>query len=424
VGYHWNSNALCYLNIGRAMAAEMHKLEKPRLPSRMAAHGSADGVVLNWQLGSEKPKGIEILRNGNSLGAALKPDQTTYTDTAALPGANSYELVLDLPSAKQKLSASCDTSATGLKGYRSLQGVVLSWEARGKYDGFRITRDGKVIADDLAGDTRGFEDKTAPDKGKVSYAVEPTSGKVNPATRVVNLGTTDSGGAIIYEPFDYPANAGEPQGLLGKGGAIGTKGVYTYLSDKNTDRAAVTIAGGLGFGGLPVTGNRGSTGRWCAPTAIEIDGSLAKAGLLEDGATLWMSYVFLTSSEYEHRTGGGTVTLRSEDMKEGLGFNAAGQYETVVVVDGKKQARRITASRPNTPMLVVARITWGKDGADDSFVPFQVGPDLKLPAKEGRHSVPFNIDQSKLSRLVLEGEGQFDEIRVGPTYESVIGGGK
>jgi hypothetical protein len=38
-------------------------------------------------------------------------------------------------------------------------------------------------------------------------------------------------------------------------------------------------------------------------------------------------------------------------------------------------------------------------------------------------SVPFNIDQAKLSRLVLSGEGQFDEIRLGPTFESVVGGG-
>ena len=50
--------------------------------------------------------------------------------------------------------------------------------------------------------------------------------------------------------------------------------------------------------------------------------------------------------------------------------------------------------------------------------------DLKMPEKEGRHSVPFNIDQTKLSRLVLSGEGQFDEIRVGPTFESVIGQAK
>jgi len=71
----------------------------------------------------------------------------------------------------------------------------------------------------------------------------------------------------------------------------------------------------------------------------------------------------------------------------------------------------------------VGRIVWGKDGEDDTFVPFHVGPDLKQPEKPGRASAPFNIDQAKLRLLVLQGEGQYDEIRVGPTYESVVGGG-
>lgn len=73
---------------------------------------------------------------------------------------------------------------------------------------------------------------------------------------------------------------------------------------------------------------------------------------------------------------------------------------------------------------MVGRIIRGKDGGIDSFVPFHVGPGLKLPGKEGRASVPFNIDQTKINRLVLGGEGQFDEVRVGATYESVVGGGK
>jgi hypothetical protein len=332
--------------------------------------------------------------------------------------------VIKLPSGEKKFSASCDTSVTRLTAYRSLEGVMLQWEARGKYEGFRISRAGEVIAADLPGKARSFEDKQAPAKGKVTYAIQPTHGEVTPATHIVNLGPAGSGGALVYEPFDYPGSADEPQSLVGQGGALGTKGVYAYMSDQKLDRVPATLAGGLEFGALPVTGNRGSTHRWSADGVIELDDSLRKAGLLEDGATLWMSYVFIASREHEHRQGGGTVTLRSEDLKEGVGFKAGGQYETVVVLDGKVQPRRITGSRPNTPTLVVGRIIWGKDGANDSFVPFQVGPDLKLPEKEGRASVPFNIDQTRLSRLVLSGEGQFDEIRVGATFESVVGGGQ
>lgn len=425
VGYHWNNHARSYVNIGRAMAAEMHKLDTPKLPSRLVAHGSDRGVVLNWQLGSEKPTSIGILRNGESLGVALSPSTTTYTDAAALPGANRYEVVLDLPSSgRRKLSAACDTSVAELTAYRSLEGVMLNWVATGNYEGFRVTRDGKVIAEDIAPDARSFEDRRAPAKGKVTYAIQPTSGKVTPASHVLNLGPPESGGALVYEPFDYPASAGEPQSMVGKGGALGTKGDYHYLSDTKLERAPATLAGGLRFGDLPVTGNHGSTHRWNADAFIELDDSLRKAGLLEDGATLWMSYVFLASQEFTHRQGGGIVTLRSGDMKEGVGFQAGGrQYETAVVLDGQVQPRRITGTRPNTPILVVGRITWGQGGEDDTFVPYQVGPDLELPEDHGRASVPFNIDQGKISRLVLGGEGQFDEIRVGPTYASVVGGG-
>ena len=254
---------------------------------------------------------------------------------------------------------------------------------------------------------------------------------MTPATLVVNLGPADSGGALVYEPFDYPASPDEPQYLTGKGGAIGTKGSYVYMSGDKLERAPAALAKGLSYGELPVTGNRGSTNRWSADTYIGLDDSLQKAGLLEDGATLWISYVFAAGPEihgqkHDHRNGGGMVTLRTEDMKEGIGFKAhSRQFETAVVRGGKLKAVRITGTRQNTPILVVARIIWGKDGENDSFVPFpNIGPDLKLPEKEGREFGPFNIDQSKLSRLVLSGEGQFDEIRVGATYESVVGGGK
>ena len=99
------------------------------------------------------------------------------------------------------------------------------------------------------------------------------------------------------------------------------------------------------------------------------------------------------------------------------------EYQTAVVVNGQLMGRRITSSKLETPTLVVGKIVWGKDGENDSFVPYTPGHDLKQPEEHGRPSVPFNIDQAKLSLLVLQGEGQFDEIRVGPTYESVIGGG-
>lgn len=240
----------------------------------------------------------------------------------------------------------------------------------------------------------------------------------------VNLGPIDPGEALVYEPFDYPADPEKPQSILDVKGPVGTKGAYFNLKGGKPDRAPAAVAGGLSYGELPVTGNRCASHRWGSGCAIELDDSLGRAGLLEDGATLWMSYVFRCSSQYSHYQGGGTVALCTRDLKEGVGLMADNrEFRTVVVVDGKQEAVRIASSPHETPTLVVGRIVWGSNGGNDSFVPFTPGYDLKQPEKHGRAARPFDIDQSRLSLLVIRGEGQFDEIRVGPTYESVVGGG-
>jgi hypothetical protein len=423
-GYHWNNNARSYMNIGMSMADEMRKLVEPALPARLAAYGSPVGVQLTWQLGTEPAKSIKLLRNGTEIDAKLAATHTTFVDTTALPGKTSYELIIEMQSSPvQTFRAACDTSISELTAYRGMSGVMLSWQAKGRYDAFRISRDGKVIADPIAGAHRSYLDEQAPPKGKVSYIIEPTTGTSTPATLMLNLGPADPGDALIYEPFDYPADPGEPNRLVGKSGAAGTQGEYYYLSDTAPDRAPAAIADGLSYGALPVTGNRAAGHRWSAGCAIALDDSLKKAGLLEDGATLWMSYVLKNIGEFEHRSGPGGFSLRSQDLKEGVGFKASGrQYETAVVIDGKVHGVRVTGVRGDS-ILVVGKITWGKDGADDTFVPYAPGFDLKQPEKYGRAAKPFNIDQTKLSLLVIQQEGNLDEIRIGPTYQSVVGRG-
>ena len=69
-------------------------------------------------------------------------------------------------------------------------------------------------------------------------------------------------------------------------------------------------------------------------------------------------------------------------------------------------------------------MVWGRDGEPDQWTPYFVPEDLKLPEKHGRiFTEPFNIDQSKLSHLVLKGgdASNMDEILIGPTFQSVVG---
>jgi alpha-galactosidase len=420
VGYHWNSSARSYFNIGRAIATEMQKLKEPAPPARLAASAKADGVRLNWQLGSETPKSVTLRRNGKCLDIDLKPTQTEWMDTGVLPGLNEYELIINMPSGEQKLTAACDTSATNLTGYRSLNGVTLRWQGLGKYDGFIVKRDGKVIADALAADARSFEDKSAPTTDEVTYSVEPTTGKVTPATLTMNLAGGVAGGALVYEPFDYPADADEPQSLLGRSGAVGTKGDYVTL-DETPKHLPMIAVGGLSHGDLPVAGNSAHGHHWSKGCAIELDGGLKKAGLLDDGAEMWIGFLFHT-----HQRGKGIdVSLQSADAKEAIGFNHKGVTESYVYENGQEKKRLfVKGMKPNTTYLFVAKMVWGKDGEPDQWIPYFVPDDLKLPEKHGRlFTEPFNIDQNKLTRLVLKGgdASNVDEIRIGPTFESVVG---
>lgn len=420
VGYHWNNNARSYTNIGIAMAAEMRKLTRPRSPSRLRAHGSEQGVRLLWQLGTETPEDIEILRNGESVGARLSPTQTTFTDPAALPGANRYELILNMPTGKVKFTASCDTSPSSLEGHRSLDGVMLSWKARGNYEGFRILRDGKVIADAVSADARSFEDKDAPASGKLTYSIEPTTGKATPVELTLNLGPVDPGDALVYEPFDYPTSAEEPQSLLGKTAAPGTAGEYLSLEDKPGHPPRI-IAGGLSHGALPVAGNCAQANQGAA---IDLDDGIKKAGLLEDGATVWVSFLYRI---HQTRGQGARLSLQSADGTEAIGFDHKGVTNTFIIHGGAEKRRLLVKGvRPATTYHLACKITWGRDGEPDQLLPYHVQKDLKLPEKPGRvFTEPFDIDQSKLGRLVLEGgtASDVDEIRIGPSFESVVGGG-
>ncbi len=424
VGYHWNNNARSYTNIGIAMAGEMPKLNRPESPARFRVHGSEKGVQLLWQLGTDMPHKVVITRNGKPILPGPKPTQTSFVDTEALPGKNEYSIVFDMKNSENlSMTASVDTSATGLDGYRSLEGVMLNWDARGKYEAFRISRDGKVIADAVPADARSFEDKTAPAKGVVSYSVQPTTGKVTPATLKVNLGPANAGGALVYEPFDYSASADEPQSLLGNSGAIGTTGPWVTMDEKAKHLPKI-VAGGLSLGTLPTAGNSGHSHHWSKGCAIELDDSLAKAGLLKDGAEMWISFLF-----YTHKSGNGAnISLQSADAKEAIGFTHKGVTESYVFENGKEKKRLfVKGMRTAQTYLFVAKMVWGKDGQPDQWIPYFVDDTLKLPEKHGRiFTEPFNIDQSKLSRLVLRGgdASDVDEIRVGPTFESVTGQAK
>lgn len=146
--------------------------------------------------------------------------------------------------------------------------------------------------------------------------------------------------------------------------------------------------------------------------------------LLEGGATMWVGFLV-----HLHGKGkGARISLQSADGNQGIGFVHNGTISSFAIQDGTRKDRLfVKGVTPDTTYLFVAKMIWGKDGQPDQWIPYFVPKDLKLPEKPGRiFTEPFNIDQSKLSRLVLDGgeASDVDEIRVGPTFESVVGRAK
>ncbi|MFT5905279.1 MAG: hypothetical protein ACI9E1_000875 [Cryomorphaceae bacterium] len=200
-------------------------------------------------------------------------------------------------------------------------------------------------------------------------------------------------------------------------------GAYVTMDEKAKHLPTI-VAGGLSHGAVPVSGNSYQGHGWSKGCAIELDGSLAKAGLLKDGAEMWISFLFHTQ-----KGGGGIrVSLQSADGKEGIGFLYSRSSDTFILHGGKEKKNLfVKGMLPDTTYLFAAKMIWGKDGQPDQWIPYFVKDDLRLPEKHGRtFKDPINIDQSKLSRLVLQGGAgtPLDEIRVGPTFESVIGAAK
>ena len=117
-----------------------------------------------------------------------------------------------------------------------------------------------------------------------SYTVQArdTSANLNESAEsspesATTLAALESGGALIYEPFDYSS------------GALQT--CQTGRRFQTGDNLVVQ-ASGLSYGTLPVSGAHiAPTGGSAGYTLNSVATTLAGAGLLDDGATLWMSVV-------------------------------------------------------------------------------------------------------------------------------------
>ena len=232
----------------------------------------------------------------------------------------------------------------------------------------------------------------------------------------------------VYEPFDYPLGPlhqlpTNAIGLLGKWNAVSNQ--YTMTSNSLTYTA------------FPFMGNKLESPRWGRTfrTTCDLNSDVMRRDeILKDGHELWFSF-YLGYSKANRTNGVLDLGLMSKEdsTKASVGMRVKrGLLHAVVnneAGDSKMTGRRSAIQMPDDdPHLIVGKVIWGKSpDAEDSVEIYRVmnikkiGPvKLKTPISVQKGQ----LDQSHLDTLYIQYSERFmiDEIRVGPSYESVLMG--
>jgi hypothetical protein len=251
----------------------------------------------------------------------------------------------------------------------------------------------------------------------------------------VALGTSASlhAAATVYEPFDQTAGALNGQASSG----VGLTG--NWSDDQTVD---VVTPGTMSYGNLQnaggqaVLGNGNSTDAWVTTST-----TLGNANLLEDGATLWFSYMFEAGSG-----GGGNqwagFAFGTERLDASFsGANMINSGNGIGLTSRDKTLRASTwtgggnANQEGTltfggldpypvSTLVVGKIEWGTGGADEMFTLYSVDPSDLGTLGTGVTASMSDVTQSAFDTISFTkrnsgGTATYDEIRFGATLADV-----
>jgi autotransporter-associated beta strand protein len=268
----------------------------------------------------------------------------------------------------------------------------------------------------------------------ITYQVQDSEGQMAGATVNITVNTAAPVGLAVYEPFDTPS-VGNLTGTAGSG-SIGFSGSWS------TGVSITTEATSLNYGNVPVKGNKVRSVSTNSPGGSRriSTSALAGRGLLDDGATVWMS-MMLQGTAYPE-TGRISIALANNGFTydpnipndgsqpgSGLGVTVdegvvyAAQYHAAAVgtpLLGNNDSAVAGTLNYHTPRLLVAKITWG--ATSDKIEVFMPWEDMLLPAPTS--VLTANVNQAVFDTLTFSrGHNVFlDELRVGPTYQSVVQG--
>lgn len=233
----------------------------------------------------------------------------------------------------------------------------------------------------------------------------------------------------VYEGFDY--QPGELEGQTTRA-SIGLTGTWYNLNENYT-----ITAGSLAYSALPSTGGKmqsPTSGRRPRATRAIDKAVLSRSGLLKHGGELWFSVVIGMQKKL-NRTNGILFMGLYDGAKDGaadVGFKYARENLHAVIngVEGEgraglRRAGDITYAI-DEPHLIVGHCQWGKTEEEpDTVTIYRV---LDIPTKGpvlleepiSVYSAP--VSQQDLDSIYFDYGEYFylDEIRVGPTYASVL----
>lgn len=239
-------------------------------------------------------------------------------------------------------------------------------------------------------------------------------------------------GLTLYERFDY--KTGPLFGQTAKG--VGLKGSWEADSSRHFEMYTMT-EGSFSYSAFPSVGQKiqsGANGRARMMCAVDLK-AFERDGLLEDGEELWFSfYLGMLKANQGHGFLNLGLMSRNEVDEASVGMRLQRGNLYSIINDQQGETRmhgNIDIKFPvHAPHLIVGKVSWSADPEGDDTVEIyrvlnieKLGPvKLEEPVSTQRGKV----DQSRLNTLYFNYKDKFllDEIRVGPTYKSVLLGTK
>jgi hypothetical protein len=238
--------------------------------------------------------------------------------------------------------------------------------------------------------------------------------------------------AIVYESFSQTPGA--------LSGLAGETGLNNWAQLGGT---ATLVSESLSYGNLPHTGNQLDFSGNNADVFVTTTNALATAGLLDNGETVWFSFMYSRTNS----NGGnekGSFSFGSERIDSAYngsnminGGNAIGVY---LAASGTAQAASwngngnfsggggSTATANDTSYMIVGQINWGATGADDETITLYMQDTSNLGVLSSSFSTKTMsaVDQTLFDTVSLGthqsgGTITYDEIRFGATFDDVSG---